>query len=661
MLIKKNKSTFDSICGLVGLLNKASDLYYNTGQEYISDEEYDFYYERLKDLENSTGFILSNSPTQNVGSKVVSLIPKVKHEYPMLSLDKCHSIEEIENFIGNDDCFISLKLDGLSVRLVYKDGKLSGIFKRGDGETGSDITHLASAFSNIPQNISVKRDFIIDGEAIITYKSFEEYKKKTNEDYKNPRNLASGTLGMLDADDAKNRGLQFVAWRVVKGLTDEAFDSVYYKLEIAKHTGFTVVPSFLHYASSPYHRNLNDMILLLKHTAEDMSYPIDGIVIAKDSIELAESLGRTNKFYKHSLAYKFDDQAIPTKLKFVEWTIGKTGVLTPTAVFDPVEIEGTKVEKASVHNVSIMRMLDLKDGCTCYVKKANMIIPQIQKCEGGESPIDIPLLCPYCGSETVLENNNNTITLVCNNDECSGRKIKELSHFVSKKGMDIEGLSEATISKFVKNGWIHKFSDIYRLGEYTDEMQQMEGFGVKSVYKILQSIILSRKCMLDKFICALSIPTVGQSQARVIAEKFNYDQNLFYEALKNRSDFSKLDGFGIIANANIYQWFDNTDNQKELEKLMNTMSFNNPKRISVKPGLTGKTFVITGKLSIFKNRNDLKEKILAAGGKVSGSVSKNTYALINNDTESKSSKNQKAKELDVKILSEGDIEKLLNE
>lgn len=641
---------------LCNVLNKASDDYYNRGNSELTDAQFDSLYDTLKRMEVGTKIIMANSPTRNVGSPVVDKIDEVKHNHLMLSLDKVHSADEIIKFCGNHDVLFMLKMDGLTVSATYNDGKLEKLETRGDGVSGKNIIHLASAFENLPAEINVKGEYIIDGEAIITYEDFNKINdaiKNPDDKYKNPRNLAAGSLNLQDCAIAKTRHLKFIAWDVIK--EPKQYYSLDNKLAMAKILGFDIVP---YVCLQDYGEILNSDVVsitlnTLKHKANEKGYPIDGIVIKYDNVEYGASLGRTDKFFRNAIAYKFEDEKYPTKLKYVVWQVGKTGTITPVIIVDPIDVDGSTVERASVHNISIFKSLHLTKGCTCYLYKANSIIPQCDSADDdGSGEIQIPEVCPVCGGKTRITRNNDSETLVCTNPECPGKLLGRAKHFVGKKGMDIEGLSEATLEKFIDLGWINNLYDVYNLDEYFPRLKTMTGFGKKSVEKLADSIEISKYVELKNFIAALSIPDIGSSQSKVIAQKMKtWDE--FAAAGMGTYDFSQISGIGPVLNANIHRWFRTMYYYDNVEQLAAMMRF---KTESVNSGshqpLKNKTFVITGSLKHFSNRDELKEKIESLGGNVSSSISAKTSFLINNDINSNSSKNNKAKSLNIPIITE---------
>ena len=642
---------------LVDILHKASTAYYRDDNPIMSDKQYDDLYDELESLEKETGTIYSNSPTQNVGSEVVSELDKVKHTHPMLSLEKTKSVDDLIKVYNNKNSILSLKMDGLTICLTYDNGVLTKAETRGDGHVGELVTHNAKVFDNIPLTINIKEHYEIEGEAIITYDDFEKINQPLPPDkkYKNPRNLAAGSVRQLDSNIASQRHLKFIAWKVPG--EDYSMISGFNK---AKSLGFTIVPYV--YLWSDQINKLDDedlrdifeqQIQELKNVANTLGYPIDGLVLTYDDIQYGKSLGMTGHHPKHSIAYKFYEDEEVSRLRNVEWSMGKTGQLTPVAIFDSVEIEGTTVNRASLHNVSIFKELHLGIGDEITVYKANAIIPQIRENLTKSGTIEAPSLCPVCGFPTEIQKDNDSEVLICTNPCCKTKLIKRLTHFVSRKGMDIDGLSEETLTKFVEWGWIKDLCDVYNLTPHYPELERMSGFGARSVKKMQDSIENSKSVELDHFIAALSIPGVGTSQAKELAKKFKT-----WEAFENAGcgsfDFSKLDNFGEVANKKIHNWFDIIYQEDHIPQLVRNLHFINP-NTEEDNRLSGMTFVITGSLTHFANRDELKKELESHGAKVVGTISNKTSYLINNDINSTSSKNLKAIKLGIPIITENDL------
>lgn len=640
-------------------LNQYRDSYYNDSVSEISDHEYDELFDELKQLEEETNIVMANSPTHTVGYEVKSKLEKVKHSHPMLSLDKTKSVDDLKKFAGDKNCLLMCKMDGLTVLLTYENGELIQAETRGNGEEGEIITHNARVFENIPAHIDYTGHLEVEGEAIITYGDFEIINSKLleNEKYKNTRNLVSGSVRQLDSNIAAQRHIKFITWKV-PNIEDKikSDNSILFRLNYIKDLGFDIVPFYSYTNCSSDKENINNMIISLQDRAKYLGYPIDGLVVTYDDISYGESLGTTGHHPKHSLAYKFYDDIYPTRLLDVEFTMGKTGVLTPTAVFEPVEIDGTMVERASLHNISIMKSLGIVSKYQeIGVYKANMIIPQIEyaekmNCVSVKESICIPGVCPVCGRNTERLKDNDTEILVCTNPNCKGKLLGKLSHFVSKNAINIDGLSEQTLQKFIDLGWLNSFREIYYLSEHKEEMYKLDGFGKKSVDKLLESIEKSRNTTLDRFIYGLCIPLIGRTASKDIANNFNYD----YEQFRKYgivTHYKGIDGFGDSMNDSIHDYL--RKNHMMVEMLADEFTFIVKEKSENKVNLSNKTFVITGSLNHYKNRDELVNIIEQLGGKVSGSVSTKTNYLINNDTESNSSKNKKAKELGIPIISEG--------
>ena len=643
----------NTIAARVEELNKASEAYYNTGQPIMSDAEFDNKLEELRQWEEETGIVLSNSPTHNVGAIVLDNIDKVIHESPMLSLSKCHSAEEVEQFAKGHALVGSVKLDGLTCRLIYKDGELIKAESRGNGTIGNIITDHVKQFLNIPLHINKEGTYVIDGEALIKIDDFEELNK--NGKYKTPRNLASGTLGGHDTSVVKNRKLRWYAWEVVKGSKyPESFAS---SLMETNDLGFETVPfANLKWAEL----NIQEAIDFFLDEAKKENLPQDGVVFKFEDVEYGKSLGRTTDYFNNGIAYKVYNKSVETELIDIEYTMGKTGILTPTAVFKPIEIEGTIVERASLHNISVMKEIMGRSwkGQHIGVFKANLIIPQIRWAEEDneykKTYIHIPEKCPICGQPTKIVKDNDSEVLYCTNYNCKGKLLGKLSHAVSRDALNIDGLSEATIKKFINFGWLNSIKDIYYLSDHKNEMKALEGFGKRSVDKLLSSIEESRNTNLQRFLYRLSIPLLGKSASMMIADSVDYDFDTFIEemTIKGAEYFRYLPGVGdaLISSLNTY-W---KNHCSDILQLSNEFTLKKSKIVldEIPNTLQGKTFVVTGSVNHYKNRDELKADIVAYGGTVVGSVSSKTSYLINNDINSTSSKNQKAKSLGIPIISE---------
>ena len=650
---------------LVEELNKASEAYYNTGDTIMSDKEFDNKLAELERLERETRTVMCNSPTQRVGAPLLTKLDKATHEFkPMLSLEKVHTAEEIIKFSNGKELIAMIKLDGLSVRLTYHYGVFSKAETRGDGITGSDITIHAKHFKNIPLYIRNEAEtYVVDGEAIITDEDFESINAalpKGVEKFKNSRNLASGTLALLDTSIVQERHLRFVVWDVIVGSKFTQFEHL---LDEAELLGFEVVP-FMGHAETIEAINVSNIMVLDR--AKHSGYPCDGVVWKFNDVTYGESLGRTSHHFCNAVAFKRKDDVYETVLRDIEWTMGRTGVLTPTAVFDSVEIDGTMVERASLHNISVMKeILGWNDdimyvGQKIEVYKANQIIPQVKRAyfdyNDARIFIDIPVKCPICGGKTEIKKDNDTEVLICTNHNCKGKLLGKLSHFVSKQAMNIDGLSESTLEKLIAMSWINNFVDIYNLHAYKNEMQMLEGFGSKSVGKLLLSIQKSRNTDLAHFLNALGIPGCGRSTSKDIAAYCNGDIGTFLVHMDDSAaEFAKINGIGQTLVESMDMWYA-TEGAELVKELVDYIAIETPNTSDhynvATADLSGKTYVITGSLSRFKSRDDLKALIESLGGKVSGSVSAKTTALINNDATSNSSKNKKAKDLCVAVVTE---------
>lgn len=651
----------NTIATRVEELNKASESYYNTGQPIMSDAEFDNKLEELRQWEEETGIVLANSPTHNVGAIVLDNIKKVTHESPMLSLAKCHSAEEVKQFAKGHTLVGSVKLDGLTCRLIFKDGELVRAESRGNGTIGNIITDHVKQFLNVSLHINKEGTYIIDGEALIKTDDFEKLNK--NGEYKTPRNLASGTLGGLDTSVVKNRKLRWYAWEVVEGSKHpESFAS---SLMEANDLGFETVP-FVNLKWAEL--NIQEAIDFFLDEAEKENLPQDGVVFKYEDVKYGKSLGSTSHHFNNGIAFKVFNESVESELINIEYTMGRTGILTPTAVFKPIEIEDTIVERASLHNISIMKEIMGKPwvGQHVGVIKSNLIIPQIRWAEQDDEYtkiyIDIPHMCPICGQPTKIVKDNNSEVLVCTNDNCKGKLLGKLSHAVSRDALNTDGLSEATIEKFINLGWLSSIQDIYHLLDHENEMKALDGFGKKSVDKLLASIEKSRKTSLERFLYSLSIPLLGKSASMMIADSVDYDFDTFIGemTMKGAEYFRYLPGIGdsLISSLDTY-W---KNHYSDILQLANEFTFETQKSIMSESTneLENKTFVITGSVNHYQNRDALKADIEAHGGKVVGSVSSKVNYLINNDINSTSSKNKKAKSLNIPIISEDQFLSMLN-
>lgn len=636
---------------LADKLRQASKAYYQEDREIMSNREYDSLYDELQRLEAETGIVLAGSPTVTVGYEALETLPKERHESPMLSLGKTKERAELVSFAGSHEVLISWKLDGLTVVLTYRNGELEKAVTRGNGEIGEVITNNARVFQNIPLHISYKGELILRGEAIITYSEFEKINEEIEDvdaKYKNPRNLCSGSVRQLNNEVTANRHVRFYTFALVKAEDVDFGNSRAGQFEWLKAQGFEVVE---------YRRVRADEIeKTVDYFAEKIQHydiPSDGLVVTYDDIAYGQSLGRTAKFPRDSIAFKWQDETRETKLLEIEWSPSRTGLINPVAIFEPVELEGSTVSRASVHNLSIMKALKLGIGDVITVYKANMIIPQIAENLTGSGTVEIPQVCPVCGKETMIRSMNGVETLYCTNEHCSAKKIKSFTLFVSRDAMNIEGLSEATLEKFIARGYIHSYADIFHLEDYKDEIVTMEGFGEKSYANLIQSIDRSRQTTLPRLIYSLGIPNIGTANAKLICRFFEND----LEQIRNSSteELASIEGMGEVIAASVVEYFADEDNRKALDLLLAELTIEQPQEAAKDQIFAGKTFVVTGSVEHFANRNELKAYIEERGGKVTGSVTKKTDYLINNDTASSSSKNKKAKELGIPILSEDDF------
>lgn len=640
---------------LIQELNKASYAYYGKDSPIMSDKEYDALYDELMMIQKETGTTLAGSPTQKVQGYVLDGFTKVTHSKPMLSANKTKDINDIIKFLRDYDWYCSYKLDGLTLVLRYNDGKFVQGITRGNGIIGEDVTEQCKFIDNIPMTIPNKHFFEVRGECVMSWNEFKRVNSTLDTPYSNPRNLAAGTLRNLDLNILKQRKLSFVVFEMVH----PSFTWKTEELDYLDSIGFETVRRLTDISTS-----INVSKCVEKMKPEYYEYPVDGLIFEVNNKEISKQLGSTAHHENCRMALKWKDETYPTKLINIEWTIGKTGVLTPTIVTEPVEIDGTIVNRASVHNVSIFKQFRFTKGCTCNLYKANMIIPQCDSVENnyGEE-ITIPDKCPICGGETKIVKENDSEVLMCMNDDCQGKLLGKLSNAVSRNALNVDNLSEATLEKFISLGWLNSIKSIYHLSDYKGKMYSLEGFGKKSVDKLLESIEKSRETTLDRFIYALSVPLIGKSASKDIAKHFKYNFGKFYHCFSCGYGYFwnlKVDGIGVVASNNI-QKFAITYMDKVFE-LSKEFTFKIPNESNhTQNTLQGKTFVITGSLEKYSNRDELKSVIESYGGKVSGSVSAKTFALINNDIESSSSKNKKAKSLGVQIINEEQFMQLIGE
>ena len=639
----------ERIKNLVEQLNHYRNEYYNNSHSEISDFEYDKLFDELTALESETGFIMTVSPTQTVGYEVVSELEKVTHNHPMLSLDKTKSVDDVIKFLGNKDGVVMAKVDGLTCSLRYVNGHLISAETRGNGEVGEDILHCAKTIKNIPLEINCLDEVIVDGEVIITYDDFKKINENLSEGqkYKHPRNLASGSIRQLDSSIAAQRNMKFIAWKLIKGINSNSF---FDHLMFMSSLGFDVVMLLSLPSKLVDKKLIEHSIELVQQDAKREGIPIDGCVFGYDDIAYGESLGATGHHLRSQLAFKFYDELYSTKLQYIDWTIGKSAQLTPTAVFDAVEIDGTEITRASLHNISIIKNLGLTNECTVNVFKANQIIPQIDSCENdGHGEIEIPTTCPICGGATAIKKDNESEVLICTNPECAGKKLAQFTHFVSKKGMDIRGMSEATLQDLISLGFLRNFKDIYHLSDHRQQLILLDGFGEKSIDNLLKSIEDSRNVKLENFIAALGIPNIGLTASKTISKYCNGSYDKFYQLFEHGFDWTSLDDFGPTMARNLDGYLDEW--RREVDDLAGEMSFVLPEeyRVTENP-FNGKSLCVTGKLNHF-TRDSINEKIISLGAKAVGSVSKKTDYLVTNEA-SGSSKYKKAIELNIPIITE---------
>ncbi len=638
---------------LVEKLREASKAYYAQDREIMSNLEYDALYDELLTLEQETGMVLAGSPTISVGYEAVDELPKEAHESPMLSLDKTKEREALKDWLGDKDGLLSWKLDGLTIVLTYQNGELLKAVTRGNGEVGEVITNNAKVFKNIPLKIQFQGELILRGEAVITYHDFKEINSHIEDveaKYKNPRNLCSGSVRQLNNQITAERNVRFYAFALVKADGVDFENSREKQFEFLTNQGFDIVA---------YVKVNTDSIVAAVSDYEERvqtyEVPSDGLVLIYDDIAYGRSLGRTSKFPRDSIAFKWADEIRETTLKEIEWSPSRTGLINPVAIFEPVELEGTTVSRASVHNISILKALKLGIGDKITVYKANMIIPQIAENLTRSENIEIPSVCPVCGGATETRAVNEVQSLYCSNSNCDAKKIKSFTHFVGRDAMNIDGLSEATLEKFIAKGFIHQYQDIFHLDRYKSDIVAMEGFGERSYKKLINSIETARDVELPKLIFSLGIANIGLANAKVIC-RF-YDFNLESLRCATVEELAMIDGIGEVIAKAFVDYFSNEENNKRFDNLLAEIRIQKEEINAEEQTLEGKTFVITGNLNHFGSRNELKDLIEKKGGKVAGSVSSKTLCLINNDSTSNSSKNKKAKELNVSIVTEEEFMK----
>ena len=638
----------ERIKDLVELLNKANKAYYQEANEIMTNFEYDKLYDELVGLEKETGMVLSNSPTVNVGYQVVSQLPKEQHNSPMLSLDKTKEVGALADFAGDRKCLLSWKMDGLTVVLTYENGELVKAVTRGNGLVGEVITNNAKTFKNIPISIPYKGRLTLRGEAIIKYSDFEQINREIEDadsKYKNPRNLCSGSVRQLNSQVTAERNVNFVAFALIDADDVDFGNSIEQQYKWMESQGFQVVEYRVVTRNS-----MEDAVKYFAGKIQTYNYPSDGLVLMFDDIEYGLSLGTTAKFPRNGIAFKWEDEQAETTLKYIEWSPSRTGLINPVAVFEPVELEGTTVSRASVHNISIMEELELGSGDRIKVYKANMIIPQISENLTKSGIDDLPKECPVCGHATEVKAENGIKTLYCPNSQCPAKHVKLFTLFVSRNGMNIDGLSEETLEKFIDAGYIKEFADIFHLDRYYEEIVATPGFGQKSYDNLMDSVEKARNVELSALIYSLGIPNIGSANAKLICKAFNNN----IEKIRNASveELIEIDGIGEIMAEKFCQYFADEDNIKKLDNLLKEVNIAEPEENTTPQNMDGLTFVITGSVEHFANRNELKSYIEKHGGKVTGSVSAKTNYLINNDAMSASSKNKKAKQLGVEIVTE---------
>ena len=646
--MEKNQQKIERMKGLSVLLKRAGKAYYQEDREIMSNFEYDRLYDELQALEQETGIVLAGSPTVTVGYEAVDELPKEHHESPMLSLDKTKDVEVLRSFIGSQPALLSWKLDGLTMVLTYQGGQLVKAVTRGNGEVGEVITNNARVFQNVPLSISHQGELILRGEAVISYSDFEKI-NETIEDadakYKNPRNLCSGSVRQLNNQITAERNVKFFAFALVRAQGVDFENSRENQMRWLAAQGFDVVEYKVVTADT-----LDEAVQYFAEKIQTFDIPSDGLVALYDDIAYGESLGRTAKFPRNSFAFKWKDELRETHLLEIEWSASRTGLINPVAIFEPVELEGTTVSRASVHNLSIMKNLQLGIGDRITVYKANMIIPQIGENLTRSGTVEIPIHCPVCGGNTRINDTNGVETLYCTNPDCQAKKIKAFTLFVSRDAMNIDGLSEATLEKFIARGFIHNFADIFHLDRWQDEIVSMEGFGEKSYNNLIASVDKARKTTLPRLLYGLGISNIGVANAKMICKAYDYDLDRIRKT--PAEEMALIDGIGPVIAGTFAEYFAKERNQQALDLLLKELEVEIPQISSGGLKLEGKVFVITGSVEHFANRNEVKAVIEQLGGKVTGSVSAKTNYLINNDAASNSSKNKKAKELGIPIITE---------
>lgn len=642
---------------LVELLNRARRAYEQDDQEIMSNYEYDRLYDELQALENELGTTLAASPTVNVGYEVLSELPKERHERSMLSLDKTKDVERLKEFLGDQKAMISWKLDGLTIVLTYRNGSLEKAVTRGNGDVGEVVTNNAKVFRNVPLSIPYQGELILRGEAVISYRDFEKINEEIGDadaKYKNPRNLCSGSVRQLNNEITAKRNVRFYAFTLVRAEGVDFQNSRLYQMKWLRDQGFDVVENH-----AVTRDTIDEEVAWFAARVGENEIPSDGLVLVYDDIAYGQALGTTAKFPRDSFAFKWADEIRETTLLTIEWSPSRTGLINPVAVFEPVELEGTTVSRASVHNISIMEELELGAGDRITVYKANMIIPQIADNLTRSGVKDIPQICPVCGGKTKIAMDNETKTLYCTNPECQAKHLKSFALFVSRDAMNIDGLSEATLEKFIVNGYVRDFTDLFHLDRYADEIRGMEGFGEKSYENLQSSIASARTTTLPRLIYSLGIPNIGISNARMICRAFENDPRRMMNATAD--ELSEISGVGEVIAGTFVAYFADQRHRELFERLLGEVEIPREEKTEDAHKFSGINFVITGSVNHFANRSEVKEEIEKRGGKVTGSVTSKTNYLINNDVASTSSKNRKARELGIPIISEEEFLEMMNQ
>lgn len=641
-------SKVERIKYLVDTLNRASKAYYAEDKEIMSNRDYDELYDELESLEKETGVTLANSPTVNVGYEAVDELPKERHESPMLSLGKTKSREELQDWLQGRTAILSWKLDGLTIVLTYREGKLAKAVTRGNGEIGEVITNNARTFQNIPLTIPFQGELVLRGEAVISYSDFEKINEGIEDveaKYKNPRNLCSGSVRQLNNEITEKRNVKFYAFTLVKAEGVDFENSKEKQFLFLEDQGFEAVERRL-----VTEENILDTISDFESRIVSYDIPSDGLVLTYEDIAYGQALGRTAKFPRDSIAFKWADELRETTLKEIEWSASRTGLINPVAIFEPVELEGTTVSRASVHNISILRSLRLGLGDRINVYKANMIIPQIAENLTQSDTVEIPSVCPVCGGPTEIRQINEVQSLYCINEDCAAKRIKAFTLFVSRDALNMDGLSEATLEKFIDHGFVREYADLFHLDRYSEAITELEGFGEKSYRNLMESIDRARNTMLPRVIYGLGIANIGVANAKMLCRHFDYD----FERMRTAEveELSVIEGVGGVIATAFYDYMHDEENLERVRRLLEELTVETPVVDAEEQTLTGKVFVITGSLEHYGSRSELKDVIEEKGGKVTGSVTSKTDCLINNDSTSASAKNKKAKELGIPIVTE---------